>query len=76
MKLSTSTFRLVEEILLGIANGRTVRIVPVHAELTTQEAADLLNCIEASHGEAAGGWGIERSGPEAEDGVRMTFHIV
>ncbi len=43
MELSTSTLRLVEEILLGIANGSAVRIVPVHAELTTQEAADLLN---------------------------------
>ncbi|WP_372372468.1 helix-turn-helix domain-containing protein [Alcaligenes faecalis] len=43
MELSTSTLRLVEEILLEIANGRAVRIVPVHAELTTQEAADLLN---------------------------------
>lgn len=43
MELSTSTLRLVEEILVGIANGSAVRIVPVHAELTTQEAADLLN---------------------------------
>lgn len=43
MELSISTLRLAEEILVGIATGSAVRIVPMHAELTTQEAADLLN---------------------------------
>ena len=43
MELSVSTLRLVEEVLNGLAKGDAIRVVSVNAELTTQEAADLLN---------------------------------
>ena len=35
--------QLLETILSEIAKGNAVSIIPVHAELTTQEAADILN---------------------------------
>jgi excisionase family DNA binding protein len=36
-------FEMFLEILGQMANGNTVMIMPVHAELTTQHAADVLN---------------------------------
>ncbi|QQX89102.1 excisionase family DNA-binding protein (plasmid) [Cupriavidus necator] len=41
--LPTSALRLLVEVLAEIGQGNAVSIIPIHAELTTQEAADLLN---------------------------------
>jgi len=43
VELPTSALRLLVDILAGLADGNVVKVIPVHAELTTQEAADLLN---------------------------------
>lgn len=43
IELPTSALRLLMEVLAELAEGNAVRVVPVPAELTTQEAADLLN---------------------------------
>lgn len=39
----TAAFRLLVSILANMASGNAIRIIPHQAELTTQEAAELLN---------------------------------
>jgi excisionase family DNA binding protein len=43
VELPTSAFRLLLQILAGLGEGKAVRVVPVSAELTEQEAADFLH---------------------------------
>jgi excisionase family DNA binding protein len=43
VELSESVFRLLHQLVHDLAQGNTVMVVPGHRELTTQEAADLLN---------------------------------
>ncbi|TCZ22350.1 helix-turn-helix domain-containing protein [Pantoea agglomerans] len=43
IELPTSALRLLMNILGELAEGNAVQVVPVHAELTTQEAANILN---------------------------------
>jgi excisionase family DNA binding protein len=43
ISLPGSVLPLLETILSEIAKGNAVSIIPVHSEITTQEAADMLN---------------------------------
>lgn len=42
-ELPHSVFGVLEQVVAEMAKGNAVRVLPVHAELTTQQAADLLN---------------------------------
>jgi len=43
VNIPVSALRLLVDVLTELGEGNSVRLVPVHAELTTQETADLLN---------------------------------
>lgn len=43
IEVPVSALKMMIEILTVLSDGNTVSITPIHAQLTTQEAADILN---------------------------------
>jgi len=43
VNMPVSALRILVDVLTELGEGNTVKLMPIHAELTTQKAADLLN---------------------------------
>lgn len=43
IEIPATALRLLVNVLTELGDGNTVKMVPVHAEMTTQEASDMLN---------------------------------
>lgn len=43
VQIPVIALKMLVQVLIELSNGNAVGIIPIHAEMTTQEAADLLN---------------------------------
>ncbi|MGO2147929.1 excisionase family DNA-binding protein [Halomonas sp.] len=48
VEVPASALRLLVDILTELGDGNMVKLIPVHAEMTTQEAADVMNMSRPS----------------------------